>query len=292
MRIINIDALNKHVELFVSKRIPTYVRSFLEPQERKYYGEFQKYQDISTQCPVSPVRKFECGWYENIAVLWHTIPIYLRDKRPEIGHDNDCKSIIDPLGAYFPNRHGDDPYIELYLTDIYGAAEDFYEMYKDKTLLDTKPSVKEGFKFLSTIVLLHELAHAALDIFNLEDTPKSEMVSYKTEFGKWREESMANAVALRIIRDYGNQTLYNYAKKFMELQPAEYALGVKMEAFESSDFDSIFDAKRYGVDENLQQEWLDYAQGTPDWSGLKKWNAKINNIPTTVVHCTDGDVEI
>jgi hypothetical protein len=99
-------------------------------------------------------------------------------------------------------------------------------------------------------------------------------------------------VALRIIRDYGNQTLYNYAKKFMELQPAEYALGVKMEAFESSDFDSIFDAKRYGVDENLQQEWLDYAQGTPDWSGLKKWNAKINNIPTTVVHCTDGDVEI
>lgn len=30
---------------------------FLEPQERKYYGEFQNYQDISTQCPVSPVRK-------------------------------------------------------------------------------------------------------------------------------------------------------------------------------------------------------------------------------------------
>jgi hypothetical protein len=299
MRIINIDALNKHVELFVSKRIPTYVRSFLEPQERKYYGEFQKYQDISTQCPVSPVRKFECGWYENIAVLWHTIPIYLRDKRPEIGHDNDCKSIIDPLGAYFPNRHGDDPYIELYLTDIYGAAEDFYEMYKDKTLLDTKPSVKEGFKFLSTIVLLHELAHAALDIFNLEDTPKSEMVSYKTEFGKWREESMANAVALRIIREKAllvqdrengetyinpngveltnNITIYNYAKRFMELQPAEYALGVLMEEFDDDDFRSVFYAKTNGVNMDLQKEWLEYAKGDPDWAGLQKWNVLLDS---------------
>ena len=62
----------------------------------------------------------------------------------------------------------------------------------------------------------------------------------------------------------------------MELQPAEYALGVKMEAFESSDFDSVFNAKLYGVANDLQQQWLDYAQGTPDWSGLKKWNADIN----------------
>ena len=296
MRIINIDALPKHAGLFVSKETPKFVWGFLEPQEKKYHKAFKNYQDISIRCPVSPIRKFECGMYENIAVLGHTIPIYLCDKRPEIGHDNDCKSIIDPLGAYFPNRHGDDPYIELYLTDIYGAAERYHEVYKDRSWLPEITSVEEGFKYLSTIVLLHELAHAALDIFNLEDTPKSEMVSYKTEFGKWREESMANAVALRIIREmpktdkdgklYKNnkggditriKTFYPYAKKFMELQPDEYALGVLMEEFECKDFRSVFYAKINGVDETLQQEWLEYAKGIPDWDGLQKWNILLDS---------------
>lgn len=151
------------------------------------------------------------------------------------------------MGAYFPNRHGDDPYIELYLTDIYGAAERYHEVYKDRSWLPEITSVKEGFKYLSTIVLLHELAQAALDIFNLVDAPSSEKVSYSTPFGFWREESMANAVALRIIREmpktdkegklYKNKkggentrikTFYPYAKKFMELQPKAYALGSRM----------------------------------------------------------------
>ena len=26
------------------------------------------------------------------------------------------------------------------------------------------------------------------------------------------------------------------------------------------------------VDSNLQQKWLNYVKGTPDWDGLKKWN--------------------
>ena len=107
-------------------------------------------------------------------------------------------------------------------------------------------------------------------------------MSYSTPFGFWREESMANAVALKIINQYGNKTLKKYAKKFMELQPAEYALGVKMvEDFDSSDFDSVFNAKLYGVDDDLQQKWLAYAQGKtgtpPDSAGLKAWNAKINS---------------
>ena len=100
---------------------------------------------------------------------------------------------------------------------------------------------------------------------------------------------MANAVALRIIKDFSEdtstapdkKTFYEYAKKFMELQPAEYALGVLMEDFDADDFNSVFEAKIKGVDPTLQQEWLDYVQGktgTPlNWNGLKAWNAKINS---------------
>ena len=284
MKIINIDAPKKLVNLFwaTSYHIPDTIQKVLGRVEKEYYGKFNVYQDI-TKCHAShsPVWKFECGRYENVAVLWHTIPIYLRDEKPEIDErkfNNNFKCIVDPLGAYFPNRYGDTPYIELYLTDIYETI--LTDIDRDYPALhftlreDKEPGY---FKNLVTVVLLHELAHAALDIFNLVDAPMSELVSYDTDFGKWREESMANAVALKIINKHNNDTLKDYAKKFMELQPAEYALGVKMVDFDSSDFDSVFNAKLYGVADDLQQQWLDYAQGTPDWSGLKKWNAKINS---------------
>ena len=286
MKIINIDAPKRFVKLFLagSYPIPDFIQTVLGEVEKEYYDDFNVFQDITKQhLSHSPVRKFECGRYENIAVLWHTIPIYLRDKRPEIGLDNNCKSIIDPLGAYFPNQYGDTPYIELYLTDIYETI--LTDIDRDyPTLHFTLREDKEPgyFKNLVTVVLLHELAHAALDIFNLVDAPSSELVSYDTDFGKWREESMANAVALKIINKLNeHKPLKDYAKKFMELQPAEYALGVKMVDFESSDFDSVFNAKIHGVDPMLQQQWLNYAQGKtgtpPDSAGLKAWNAKINS---------------
>ena len=85
--------------------------------------------------------------YENIATLAHTIPIYLRHSKPEKKDDN---SIIDLLGAYYSNRHGDTPYIELYLKGIDDATN----------------GNDEHFKWLFVKVLIHELAHAALDIFN------------------------------------------------------------------------------------------------------------------------------
>ena len=92
-----------------------------------------------------------------------------------------------------------------------------------------QPKIKEsqlesiiGFKYLLTKVLIHELAHAALDIFNLVDAPSSEKVFYDTDFGKWREESMANAVALRIIKDFSEDTSTAPDKKTFYDNEIEY----------------------------------------------------------------------
>ena len=279
MKIINIDAPKEVVKKIGGSDIPlpNSLKILLEDFEEDYYNDSEVLQDIiKPHTSRSPIWKFECGRYENIAVLWHTIPIHLCDTKPRsIDESQNC--IVDVLGAYFPNRIAP-PYIELYLTDIYTEAKaaidrDYPQYYPSQKA----PKEPQYFKRLLTIVLLHELAHAALDIFNLVDAPSSEEVFYDTDFGKWREESMANAVALRIIRDYGRPTLINYAKKFMELQPAEYALGVLMEDFDADDFNSVFEAKIKGVNPMLQQQWLDYAQGSPDWTGLKAWNAKINS---------------
>lgn len=262
MKIVNLDAPEHLAKKVVKLEIPNFIIEVVRHLERGCDVHLARHQIIrgvhsshNTTLPLLPIWKFEDTRYENIATLIHTIPIYLRDSKPkEIRDEN---SIIDLLGAYYSNRKGDSPYIELFLSAIDNSIN----------------NDENHFKWLFTKVLIHELAHAALDIFNLErNNSVIEKIHYFSEFGRWREESMANAVTLRIIRDYGNKDFYDYATQFMQSQPAEYALGVLMEDFGYWDFRSVFNSKKQGVDSNLQQKWLNYVKGTPDWDGLNKWN--------------------
>ena len=266
MKIVNLDAPRHLAEKVVELKIRNFIIEIVQHLEkdyfRDYYVRFVLHEIIygvhsshNTTLPLSPIWKFKEPEYENIATLIHTIPIYLRDSKPEEIRDEN--SIIDLLGAYYSNRKGDSPYIELFLSAIDNSIN----------------NDENHFKWLFTKVLIHELAHAALDIFNLErNNGVIEKIHYFSEFGRWREESMANAMTLKIIRDYGNKDFYDYATLFMQSQPAEYALGVLMEDFGYWDFRSVFASKERGVDSNLQQKWLNYVKGTPDWDGLNKWN--------------------
>ena len=262
MKIVNLDAPKHLAEKVIELEIPNFIIEVVRHLEWDYYVHLPRPQIIcgvhsshNTTLPLSPIWKFKYTEYENIATLIHTIPTYLRDSKPEEIRDEN--SIIDLLGAYYSNRKGDSPYIELFLSAIDNSIN----------------NDENHFKWLFTKVLIHELAHAALDIFNWEENNSViEKIHYFSEFGRWREESMANAVALRIIRDYGDKDFYDYATQFMQSQPAEYALGVLMEDFGWWDFISVFDSKKQGVDSNLQQKWLNYVKGTPDWDGLNKWN--------------------
>ena len=265
MKIVYMDAPRHLAEKVAKLEIPNFIIEVIRHLERDYYRDYYDEIEIEIICgvhsshnttlPLSPIWKFKEPEYENIATLIHTIPIYLRDSKPEEIRDEN--SIIDLLGAYYSNRNGDSPYIELFLSAIDNSIN----------------NDENHFKWLFTKVLIHELAHAALDIFNLErNNSVIEKIHYFSEFGRWREESMANAVTLKIIRDYGNKDFYDYAKRFMKSQPAEYALGVLMEDVRYLDFISVFNLKELGVDSNLQQKWLNYVKGTPDWDGLEKWN--------------------
>jgi hypothetical protein len=255
MKIVNLDAPDHLAEKVSKLRIPEFILDVVRPLE----GEFYSRCINDTNQLRSPIWKFKYQRYENIATLLHTIPIYLRDSKPEVRDEN---AIVDLLGAYYSNRKGSGPYIELFLSAIDNSTN----------------NDEKHFKWLFTKVLIHELAHAALDIFNLEGNDKAiEKVRYSSRFGKWREESMANAVALQIIREFGNKGFYNYAKQYMQTQPAEYALGVLMEDFEYWDFRSVFDSKEQGVDSKLKKIWLNYVSGTPDWDGLSKWNELLDS---------------
>lgn len=279
MRIDNIDAPAALADKVARMGIPGFVQGVVEPLERafvslaRHFYEEYKPQFFERHRPwrydwldaftysrsvshplsrgdyynlVSDIRQ-----YCTVFALLHLIPIHLREFGPDARGRDDLEegSIIDQLGAYFSCGKGNSPYIELYLSEIDKATN----------------GNDSHFRWLFTKVLIHELAHASMDVEN----PK---VSYRTVFGKWREESMANAVALRIIKDHGGPDFYDYAKQFMLSQPIEYALGVLMESFDCSDFKDVVNSKRWGVNEDLQDVWLGYAGDKPDWNGLHKWN--------------------
>lgn len=295
MTIINIDASEYLVRKVGKLGVIEFVLDIFHHMECDYYHKVGNRKDFL--CPVSqvypphpliPQRKLgvfgfellghellgqelfgsllgggvDISNYKIVSAIIHNIPILLKESRPNETPDDNC--IIDALGAYYSNRKGNNPYIELYLKAIDSASQ----------------NNDEHFKWLFTQVLLHELAHAVLDFYNYEGLRhyKTEKVRYQTEFGRWREESMANAIALKIIKDYGDNAFYKYTKKFMSTQqPAEYALGVLMEKFTEEDFMSVFDGKILGVNSTIQGDWLKYVKGNPNWKGLQKWNELLSS---------------
>lgn len=269
MKIRNIDVDQEEV-----KRIACFSDFVLDTINTAFKYEIAKLdkKDLISSEPVSaanisncPIHKFANIDYCNIANLIHTIPIYLKKERPNKCSKKDRETNenkIDLLGAYFPNQPNGIPYIEIYAHKIKEAVT------KESVTNDTE------YKWLFTKVLIHELAHAALDIYNWEKFSKNDLMPYSTEFGKWREESTANTVTLMIIKRTNNEEFYSYAKEFMKKQPKEYQLGVLMEDFGYETFMSVMRNKIDGPS-NQTDEWLDYVNNNPTPDKLKEWNKKL-----------------
>lgn len=276
MKIRNIDVDQEEV-----KRIACFSDFVLDTINTAFKYEIAKLdkKDLISSEPVSdanisncPIYKFANIDYCNIANLIHTIPIYLKKERPNKCSKKDRETNenkIDLLGAYFPNQPNGIPYIEIYVQKI-----------KESVTNDTE------YKWLFTKVLIHELAHAALDIYNWEKFSGINKMPYTPGFGVWREESTANAVTLMIIKRTNNEEFYSYAKEFIKTQPKAYRLGLLMEDFGYETFMSVMRNKIEGVQPDLKKawltdvkklsrEWLKDLNKKPDTSELKEWNKKL-----------------
>lgn len=272
MKIRNVNVSRDLIDKISDLDILLFVLRVIKPLEKELYSHLYRHElDFEcdycypNRCLEENIRIIPHSHYEYIATLVHTIPIYLIEKGvlPEENLELEGEKSIDLLGAYFQNigkNNESKPYIELYVDRIYDLANN-----DDKT-----------FKWLFAKTLIHELAHAVLDNYNTHIRYRHvNKISCNTDFGKWREESMANAISLKVIKGCRDKDFYNYAKNFMLSQPPEYALGVLMEKFGYWDVRSVVDIKYEGVDQTLQDQWLDYVKGNPDWEGLKKWNKKL-----------------
>ena len=246
-----------------------FTHQVLEVWRRSIYDTRHKYLDYHYFYKMDyPVHKFHEFDKFNIPNLLHTIQIRLREKAnsksdyhlfndKENDSDNKREGIIDLLGAYFSDDNH--PYIELYISNVTKEARHYAD--------------PNAFRWLFSSVLIHELVHASMDLHNWIHFGKNdiEKIKYSTTFGRWREESMANAMTLQIIKNFKDVDFYDFTKNFMLSQSPEYALGVLMEDMHCS-FYWYVESKRSGVHKRLQKEWLKYVKGIPNTKGLEEWN--------------------
>ena len=129
-------------------------------------------------------------------------------------------------------------------------------------------SSKDEFLFLTILTIIHEFAHAQMDI-------REENKDYpiRDEFFTYMEESFANAITLKTIKNYSrgkhmmckckfiaDDKLFDFAENFVKRQPPEYAFGYDI--FEARlermairwkiSKEALFQA------EKLKKEYLDY----------------------------------
>lgn len=109
---------------------------------------------------------------------------------------------------------------------------------------------------LTTLVILHELSHALMDpyLFGCQDKNAVIMDLYGQKqyslFYELKEESLANAMALKLIEGHVRPEEWDFLVDFVKAQPLQYALGY--------DYYEIYD--RF-----MSNDWLE-----------KKVNKKIN----------------
>lgn len=156
--------------------------------------------------------------------------VYLNKVMPSIGDMVNSHSLIKSL--------------ECVINDIpihFGRQED-YEDYDDGKYLGlyrrNKDNTREIILFEDAIkaeakgdndylenliwkVIIHEYAHAIMDTLQCDKLKQQDPKLYK-----YREESLANAFALRTLKSEGNY--FGQIKKFVESQPEEYRHGLDL----------------------------------------------------------------
>lgn len=91
-------------------------------------------------------------------------------------------------------------------------------------ILEYVKNDKNLFRILSAQVILHELAHAALDERLLGDETGKDKLSIPRSFIKAKEESLAQAISLYLLRPHLNETEMQYLLDVSNSLPLEYAV--------------------------------------------------------------------
>lgn len=218
------------------------------------------YYDIIRQIPIFLVSKSECLKKFSVRYFGHTDNFLVPDDvlRDDVAGVKPENGIIDG-DEINPYRDENDMEKELQASiDLLGLYTRHYPKGKPYSIEESQPRIfiwvdkiwdivkedRHKFRILSTQVILHELAHAMMDV-NLLGSQRCGCNSFSKYFYTLKEESLANAIALTLMKNNVNQSEWDFVVDFVKTQPFQYALGLE-----------YLDASGHVV-ERSAWEWMD-----------------------------------
>ena len=141
-----------------------------------------------------------------------------------------------------------------------------------------------SFEALLTFVLLHELMHLMMDVFDEHEFGIKDEGNFKDLgqlYGYFREESLANALALHLCDSTGNKALaYSILEHFVQNQTIPYQTGLLYkDLFEKAVKNWMKCKTGKYLTKQLAKEWLlEITEEKPDPNNLRRIEDEIEEI--------------
>lgn len=141
-----------------------------------------------------------------------------------------------------------------------------------------------SFEALLTFVLLHELMHLMMDVFDDNEFGIKDEGNFKDLgqlYGYFREESLANALALHLCDSTGNKALaYSILEHFVQNQTIPYQTGLLYkDLFEKAVKNWMKCKTDKYLTKQLAKEWLlEITEEKPDPNNLRRIEDEIEEI--------------
>ena len=161
--------------------------------------------------------------------------------------------------------------IFLWIDHIYETSN----KYKDNNI---------SFEALLTFVLLHELMHLMMDVFDEHEFGIKDEGNFKDLgqlYGYFREESLANALALHLCDSTGNEAFaYSILEHFVQNQTIPYQTGLLYkDLFEKAVKNWMKSKTGKYLTKQLAKEWLlEITEEKPDPNNLRRIEDEIEEI--------------
>ena len=161
--------------------------------------------------------------------------------------------------------------IFLWIDHIYETSN----KYKDNNI---------SFEALLTFVLLHELMHLMMDVFDENEfgiIGEGNLKDLGQLYGYFREESLANALALHLCDSRGNKALaYSILEHFVQNQTIPYQTGLLYkDLFEKAVKNWMKCKTDKYLTKQLAKEWLlEITEEKPDPNNLRRIEDEIEEI--------------
>ena len=173
------------------------------------------------------VDKYDCATPEFVqdvrCVYLNKVRSFIRDMVNYHSLNKSLECVINDIPIHFGKQkvykdYDDGEYLGLYRRNNDGTREII--LFEDAIQAEAKGD-NDYLKNLIWKVIIHEYAHAMMD--TLQD---NKIKSQAPKLYKYREESLANAFALKVLKSSGSG--FGKIENFVEYQPEEYRYGLDL----------------------------------------------------------------